>query len=73
MSSIISIRRHSLLQRAALALSAALASWAEAAADKEHSALEQSRATAALHVQRQQREHRREAAIAERLLLPRQF
>ncbi|GFZ87185.1 hypothetical protein [Nesterenkonia alkaliphila] len=73
MSTAVPTRRHTLLQRAALVVSAALATWAETSAERDHPALEGSRSAAALQQQRQEAERRREAAITQRLLLPRQF
>lgn len=73
MSTAVPNRRYNQLQRAALVLSEVLATWAESSAERDHRALESSRNAAARQQQRQEAELRREAAITQRLMLPRQF
>lgn len=65
--------RRSHLQRAALAVSAALAAWAEASARKQRSAAEPFEAVRRRSARLHEAELRREAAISQRLLMPRQF
>ena len=65
--------RPTLLQRAALAVSAALADWAEDSAPKERSASASRERARRRSIQLRDAELRREAAITQQLLLPRQF
>ena len=67
------IRRPILLQRAALAVSVALADWAEDSAPKERSAAVSRERARRRSIQLRDAELRREAAITQQLLLPRQF
>lgn len=73
MSTSTSTSDYSAVQRAALALSAALAAWAESSARRERLSAAADEDARQRRVRRQQAELRREAAIAERLLMPRQF
>ncbi|WP_157983905.1 hypothetical protein [Nesterenkonia muleiensis] len=61
------------MQRAALAVSAVLAAWAEASARRKRLSAAAGEGARHRRIRRQQAELRREAAITERLLMPRQF
>ncbi|WP_157984052.1 hypothetical protein [Nesterenkonia muleiensis] len=65
--------RRSHLQRAALTVSAALAAWAEASARRQGSAAEPLEAVRRRSGRAHEAELGREAAINQRLLMPRQF
>ncbi|TLP95834.1 hypothetical protein FEF26_09955 [Nesterenkonia salmonea] len=65
--------RYSVIQRAALAVSEALASWAEAAARKRQFRIQSSEPDFCGQIRRQEAERRRDEALNQRFLMPRQF
>ena len=65
--------QYSAVQRAALAVSAALAAWAEASSRRERASAAAQEGAYERSIRLHQAELRREAAITELYLLPRQF
>ncbi|NDK31656.1 hypothetical protein [Nesterenkonia haasae] len=73
MSTSIPTFRYSAIQRAALAVSAALTSWAEASARKQQISAESRVQDSHRQLHLREAERRREDALAQRFLMPRQF
>lgn len=73
MSTSISTHQYSSVQRAALAVSAALAAWAEASVRRERASAAVEEGAYERSLRLHQAEQRRQAAIIELSLLPRQF